>query len=215
MAELFRVEPQTSTSSSGRSMPGKGARSTALIQVKMVALAPIPSAKVTTTVRVKPGRFSSVRRLYRKSCQKVSISRGLRSRRRRAPGPSTIIGANARHSQCRTSFNMYMTFGTCFPQPHHHKMGEMSPEARGLLRFAGFLIWSLAGLPLFVRLFQVPELLHQPRYWLWLSCFFVFGIAFGLTPWRNTEGSRSRRLPFASPPPPRSEERRVGEEGRS
>src|SRR5258708_13407871 len=77
-------------------------------------------------------------------------------------------------------------------------MGEMSPEARGLLRFAGFLIWSLAGLPLFVRLFQVPELLHQPRYWLWLSCFFVFGIAFGLTPWRNAEGSRSRRLQFAS-----------------
>src|SRR5260370_2745319 len=73
MAELFSVEPQTSTSSSGRSMPGKGARSTALIQAKMVALAPIPSAKVTTTVRVKPGRFNSVRRLYRKSCQKVSI----------------------------------------------------------------------------------------------------------------------------------------------
>src|SRR6266849_6652312 len=73
MAELFRVEPQTSTSSSGRSMPGKGARSTALIQVKMVALAPIPSARVTTTVRVKPGRFSSVRTLYRRSCQKIPI----------------------------------------------------------------------------------------------------------------------------------------------
>ena len=31
-------------------------------------------------------------------------------------------------------------------------MGEMSPEARGLLRCAGFLVWFLAGLPLFLRL---------------------------------------------------------------
>jgi hypothetical protein len=35
-------------------------------------------------------------------------------------------------------------------------MGEMSPEARGLLRCAGFLVWFLAGLPLFLRLTQTP-----------------------------------------------------------
>jgi len=72
------------------------------------------------------------------------------------------------------------------------------PEAQGLLRLAGFLIWSLAGLPLFVRLAQVRELLHQPRYWLWLTCFFVFGAAFGLASWRGAETSRSRRLQGAS-----------------
>src|SRR6266851_5848717 len=73
----------------------------------------------------------------------------------------------------------------------------MSPEARGLLRFAGFLIWSLAGLPLFVRLVQVPELLQQPRYWLWLTCFFVFGATFGLTRW-NVSSPNGRRLQLAS-----------------
>src|SRR5229473_1229481 len=108
-----------------------------------------------------------------------------------------MIEPNAFRWQCRTSFNMNMTFGTCFPEPHHHKMGGMSPEARGLLRLAGFLIWSLAGLPLFARLVQVPELLHQPRYWLWLTCFFVFGATFGLTRW-NVSSPQGHRLQLAS-----------------
>ena len=73
----------------------------------------------------------------------------------------------------------------------------MSSEARGLLRLAGFLIWFLAGLPLFARLVQVPELLHQPRYWLWLTCFFVFGATFGLTRW-NVSSPNGRRLQLAS-----------------
>src|SRR5260370_857297 len=40
-------------------MPGKDARSTALIQVKIVALAPMPKANVNTTGRVKPGLLRS------------------------------------------------------------------------------------------------------------------------------------------------------------
>jgi len=72
-------------------------------------------------------------------------------------------------------------------------MGEMSPQARGLLRFAGFLVWFLAGLPLFVRVAQVPELLHQTRYICWLSCYFAFGATFGLTRW-ETGSPRTRRL---------------------
>src|SRR6266446_95191 len=56
-------------------MPGKDAKRTALIQVKIVALAPMPKANVVTTTKVKPGFLSSVRRLYRKSCQKVSMIR--------------------------------------------------------------------------------------------------------------------------------------------
>src|SRR6266853_4186092 len=56
-------------------MPGKDARRTALIQVKIVALAPMPKANVVTTTKVKPGFLNSVRRLYRKSCQKVSMIR--------------------------------------------------------------------------------------------------------------------------------------------
>src|SRR5262245_38170606 len=90
-----------------------------------------------------------------------------------------------------------MTFGTCLDETQDFKIGKMSPEARGLLRFAGFLVWSLAGLPLFLRLVQVPELLHQPRYWLWLACFFVFSAAFGTTPW-NTGEPRLRRRQLAS-----------------
>ncbi len=76
-------------------------------------------------------------------------------------------------------------------------MGKMSSEARGLLRLAGFLTWSLAGLPLFVRLAQAPELLQQPRYWLWLTCFFIFVATFGLTPW-NEGSPRPRRFQLAS-----------------
>src|SRR5215471_2565320 len=72
-------------------------------------------------------------------------------------------------------------------------MDEMSPEARGLLRLAGFLVWFLAGLPLFVRLVQVPELVHQPRYICWLSCYFAFGVTFGVTRW-DTASARARRL---------------------
>jgi len=72
-------------------------------------------------------------------------------------------------------------------------MGEMSPQARGLLRFAGFLVWFLAGLPLFVRVVQVPELLHQTRYICWLSCYFAFGATFGLTRW-DTGSPGTRRL---------------------
>jgi signal transduction histidine kinase len=75
-------------------------------------------------------------------------------------------------------------------------MGKMSPEARGLLRCAGFLIWFLAGLPLFVRLVQVPELLQHSRYLCWLTCYFVFGATFGLTRW-DGGSPRGRRLQLA------------------
>ena len=86
-----------------------------------------------------------------------------------------------------------MTFGTCLDETEDFKIGKMSPEARGLLRFAGFLVWFLAGLPLFVRVAQVPELLHQSRYICWLSCYFAFGATFGLTRW-DTGSAGMRRL---------------------
>src|SRR5260370_33459128 len=90
---------------------------------------------------------------------------------------------------------MDMPFGTCHDEPQDSKMGEMSPQARGLLRFAGFLVWFLAGLPLFVRVVQVPELLHQTRYICWLSCYFAFGVTFGLTRWdADSAGTRRRKL---------------------
>lgn len=73
----------------------------------------------------------------------------------------------------------------------------MSREARGLLRFAGFLTWFLTGLPLSIRLVQAPGLLEQPRYWLWLACFFLFGVTFGLTRW-SVDSSRERRIQVIS-----------------
>lgn len=98
-----------------------------------------------------------------------------------ASGWMSKLMANFRHVRCET------------PGP---EMDKMSPETRRLLRVAGFLTWSLAGLQLFVWLFQKPMLLQQPRYQLWLACFFIFGVTFGLTPWN--EGSvRPRRIQLA------------------
>src|SRR5713226_2424169 len=57
-----------------------------------------------------------------------------------------------------------------------------------LLRYAGFLIWALSGLPLLVSLGHEPALGREPLYLLWLVCFVVFGVAFGLTGWREPAG---------------------------
>ena len=73
----------------------------------------------------------------------------------------------------------------------------MSPEARGLLRCAGFLTWFLAGVPLFLQLIQAPALLERPRYWLWLACFSLFGITFGLTRW-TVNSPREHRVQVTS-----------------
>jgi signal transduction histidine kinase len=73
-------------------------------------------------------------------------------------------------------------------------MVEMNADARGLIRLAGLLTWLLAGLPLFVRLVQAPALLRQPRYDLWLVCFFVFGVTFGLIGWSVDSLRLGRRL---------------------
>ena len=93
-----------------------------------------------------------------------------------ASGRMSKLIANIRHVRFET------------PSP---EMDKMSPKARRLLRLAGFLTWGLAGLQLFVWLFQTPSLLQQPRYQLWLACFFIFGVTFGLTPWN--QGSVGRR----------------------
>lgn len=71
----------------------------------------------------------------------------------------------------------------------------MSADSARLLRHAGFIIWTLAGLPLLVRLARTPAFLTEPRYWLWLACFVVFGAAFALTGWRaSAAGARRRQV---------------------
>lgn len=71
----------------------------------------------------------------------------------------------------------------------------MTASGAGLLRYAGFMTWALAGLPLTVRLLKNPALLGEPRYWLWLTWFAVFGVAFALTAWRRVPAaSRWRQL---------------------
>src|SRR6516225_1848648 len=77
------------------------------------------------------------------------------------------------------------------------EIDKMSTTARRLLRLAGFLTWSLAGLPLLLWLFQRPVALQQPRYQLWLACFFIFGVTFGLTPW-SERSARPRRVQLAA-----------------
>jgi signal transduction histidine kinase len=69
----------------------------------------------------------------------------------------------------------------------------MGADTERLLRYGGFTIWGLTGLPLLVGLARDPEALRDASYWLWLACFVVFGAAFGLTAWRHI-GSRARQV---------------------
>jgi signal transduction histidine kinase len=73
----------------------------------------------------------------------------------------------------------------------------MHADTGRLLRYAGFVTWGLTGLPLLVGLAQEPDALREVPYWLWLACFLVFGVAFGLTAWRDV-APRFRRLRVAS-----------------
>lgn len=74
---------------------------------------------------------------------------------------------------------------------------RMDANTGRLLRYAGFMTWGLTGLPLCVGLAQETDALREVQYWLWLVCFLIFGVAFGLTAWRD--GSpRFRRWQLAS-----------------
>jgi signal transduction histidine kinase len=75
--------------------------------------------------------------------------------------------------------------------------GGMTADTLKLLRYAGFVVWGLSGLPLFARLVQDPAKLEASRYWLWLACFAVFGLAFAFTAWPE-HGRRARRRQVAS-----------------
>jgi len=57
------------TTSFGLASPGIGFSNVALIQLKIVVFAPIPSASVRITIAANPGAFAITRRLYRTSCQ--------------------------------------------------------------------------------------------------------------------------------------------------
>src|ERR1700728_318113 len=54
--------------------PGIGLSKVELIQLKIVELAPMPSASVSIAMAAKPGDFLNIRRLYRKSASKTPIS---------------------------------------------------------------------------------------------------------------------------------------------
>src|SRR5260370_26252451 len=99
-------------------MPGKDARRTALIQVKIVALAPMPKAKVVTTTKVKPGLLNRVRSLDRKSCQKVStirlflLSTSIESANNLANGSLASDQNNLRNSQHKHTSGNYSSAST-------------------------------------------------------------------------------------------------------
>lgn len=69
----------------------------------------------------------------------------------------------------------------------------MTIDTHTLLRYGGFFVWGLAGLPLFVQFAQQPASAADLRYWLWLGCFFLFGAAFALTGWREPTLRHRRR----------------------
>ena len=73
----------------------------------------------------------------------------------------------------------------------------MTADTGTLLRSAGFVTWGLTGLPLLVLLAQEPLLLRALPYWLWLACFVIFGVMFGLTGWKEV-AARPRRLQIVS-----------------
>ena len=62
---------------------------------------------------------------------------------------------------------------------------DLSQKARRFLRSAGILTWVLAGLPLLRVLWLNPGYLTNHTYYLWLSFFLAFGIAFIATPWKS------------------------------
>src|SRR5712692_8746284 len=71
----------------------------------------------------------------------------------------------------------------------------MRSDTVRLLRYAGFLTWGLAGLPLLVLLWQQPALCLDVHYVWWLVCLLIFGLAFALTGWRATKpGYRVRQV---------------------
>ena len=70
---------------------------------------------------------------------------------------------------------------------------EMRADTVSLLRYAGFLVWGLTGLPLLVQLWEQPSLCLDAGYWLWLICFVLFGAAFSLTAWKDPERHRARQ----------------------
>ena len=72
-------------------------------------------------------------------------------------------------------------------------MRTVRTDSLRLLRYAGFIVWTLAGLPLFGRLMEQPALLGDLRYQLWLTCFAIFGGAFALTGWRGSATRASGR----------------------
>src|SRR6476660_2496551 len=53
------------------SLKGNGRSRVVLIRLKMTVLAPIPRASESAATMVKPGRLTSMRKPYCKSCQKV------------------------------------------------------------------------------------------------------------------------------------------------
>src|ERR1700741_4625317 len=57
------------TTSLGLASPGMGFSNAELIQLKIVAFAPIPSASVRMAIAANPGALAIIRRLYRTSCQ--------------------------------------------------------------------------------------------------------------------------------------------------
>src|ERR1700680_3825670 len=64
--------PQTCTSCC-ESLKESGRKRMVFTALKMAVLAPMPSARVRTATRVKPGFFTSMRRPKRRSCQSVPI----------------------------------------------------------------------------------------------------------------------------------------------
>src|ERR1700684_1256163 len=77
------------TRSEVRVTPGMGLSRVELIQLKIVELAPIPSASVTIAMAAKPGDFFSIRKLYRKSVSKAPISRS---------SPNALLHSNRNQS---------------------------------------------------------------------------------------------------------------------
>jgi len=62
---------------------------------------------------------------------------------------------------------------------------EGSPRAQRLLRLAGWLTWSLSGLPLLLKPWEQPGYFLVRRHILWLVAFLLFGLAYGLTSWSH------------------------------
>src|SRR5271163_2750744 len=106
---------------SGAAAPGRGLSRTLRTQLKIVVVAPMPSASVSTAMAVKLGDLRSMRRLKRTSWKRFSISMSLPP----APTPSAAL-----RECCDGLLAIFIVVRLLVPQSHHGIDARSAPRGK-------------------------------------------------------------------------------------